>query len=471
MNRKKGTLLIAAGLLVATAVVAAMVPNDGASVGEETKTLHGNGSGPLSLSATLDRSAVLQGKDGTVRMELTIQPGAEDASVAVRRPTDLVIVLDRSGSMQGQKMQFAKASIRELLSQLGSDDRFALVSYSSQARIDRQLGPIDDRADLERVLDGISTGGGTNMSSGIDQALAMIERERSSQRVPRAILVSDGLANEGDPSPQGLTRRASRIARDEYALSTIGVGADFNEYLMIALANAGSGNYYYLEDTERLGYVLARELNHAGTTVASGLEIRIDPASGVRVEEVAGYPLERIGERTIVRAGAVFAGQERRLWVTFAVPNDQPGDIDIGKLALAYSSAGDRHTLTLDEALRIACVADEERFLASFDVETWGRSVLTDGYGKMREEVAREVKAGRRDAAMERLNDFRDRVEERATRFSYAPAQEKLKDVDALGAQVQSVFEGEDQAKRQNELSKTESDTANRLRALGYEGY
>ena len=105
--------------------------------------------------------------------------------------------------------------------------------------------------------------GGTNMSSGLDLGLDTIDRMRASGRTSRAILISDGLANQGDATPEGLLRRAGRAARGEYVLTTVGVGADFNEYLMSALADAGTGNYYYLNRSDDLGSVFAREFDAA----------------------------------------------------------------------------------------------------------------------------------------------------------------------------------------------------------------
>ena len=82
------------------------------------------------------------------------------------------------------------------------------------------------------------------MSSGLDAAFAMIDVARTGGRTPRVVLISDGLANQGDASREGLVGRAARAARGEYALSTVGVGADFDEGLMAALADAGTGNFH-----------------------------------------------------------------------------------------------------------------------------------------------------------------------------------------------------------------------------------
>src|SRR3989442_7536002 len=104
------------------------------------------GGGPVTFTGHLDRTSVLRGGDGLVRMELAIGGGTDVAERAARRPTDLVVVLDRSGSMEGEKIEHARAAVRELIGRLGVDDRFALVTYSDAAALAVPLAGADDRA-------------------------------------------------------------------------------------------------------------------------------------------------------------------------------------------------------------------------------------------------------------------------------------------------------------------------------------
>src|SRR5262249_49568588 len=182
------------------------------------------------------------------------------------------------------------------------------------------------------------------------------------------VLISDGLANQGDATPEGLTRRAHRAAQGEYMLSTVGVGTDFNEYLMTALADAGTGNYYYLHNAEDLANVFAREFDAARTTVASALAVQIVPARGVRIVDAAGYPLESAGDAIVFRPGSLFAGQERRIWVSLAVPHDVVGEYELGRFSIAYGEGEQRTTLSFSGPPRVACVASEDQFYSSVDV-------------------------------------------------------------------------------------------------------
>ena len=372
-------LRIAALLGIATLAIGAAAKlgggQAGASVGGATAALtrefRAAGSGPVRFSGALEGTAVLPDRDRDVRMELVI--GADAArGVAPRVATDLVVVLDHSGSMSGDKIVQARAAVRTLISALGDGDRFALVTYSDYAQTRIPLGALRDRGSWYESVDSIVPEGGTNMSSGLDAAFAMIDVARTSGRTPRVVLISDGLANQGDASREGLVGRAARAARGEYALSTVGVGADFDEGLMAALADAGTGNFHFLADASGLDRILSAEFATARENVASGLRVAIEPASGVAVVDAAGYPLTRDGSAVRFQPGDLFAGQERRIWVTLRVPAGAAGDVPLGRFALEYGAGGERHRLAFAETPHVAAVADESAYFASLDAEELG---------------------------------------------------------------------------------------------------
>jgi len=470
MTTRRTRLVIAGALLGATALAGARAARLTPPPEGGTTSVTAPGGGRVTFSGNLDRTSVLRGGDGVVRMELVMRAGADAEHItALRRPTDLVIVLDRSGSMMGEKIEHARAAVRELVGQLGPQDRFALVTYSDAATLAIPFAVADEnaRARWLGTIASVTAEGNTNVSGGLDLGMDLVEGSRSAGRAARAILISDGLANQGDPTPEGLVRRAGRAARGEYVLSTIGVGADFNEYLMTALADAGTGNYYYVRGGADLASVFAREFDAARTTVASAVAVDVEPSSGVRVVDAGGYPLEQLGTGVRFRPGSLFAGQERRVWVTLAVPNGSVGEHDLGRFTLAYGDPATRTKLTLADVPRIACVAGEDEFYAGLDKEAWSRSVVVDTYNKMQEEVAREVKAGRRDAAIGRLRRFKDEAQAMNARVNAPAVAAKLGAADRLEHDVASVFEGENQAAKQNELSKSKSADAVDSRRVG----
>jgi Ca-activated chloride channel family protein len=445
------SVVAAAALLFGTIAIGALARHPGAGGvvpgSERTLSFSAPAGGPVSFGGQLDSGAVLQGSDGLVRMELRLRAEGQGSIAPVGLPTDLVVVLDRSGSMRGRKISDARAAIRELVGQLGSRDRFALVTYSTGARLALPLHETERsrretiRAAIERVV----PDGGTNLSSGLDLALEVVERARVPGREPRVVVISDGLVNQGDTSVAGLTARAGRAAVGEYVLSTVGVGEEFDEGLLTALADAGTGNYYYLADARSLASVFSDEFFSARETVARGLEVRIQPREGVSVLEAAGYPLERRGGSVSFRPGSLFADQERRIWVTLRVPSRE-------RFALAYSAGGESREIAFGEEPRVACVADRGAFLAAVDEKTLERGLVVDGYNAMRQRVADSVKAGDREDALEQIR----RYQLRALGYGLdSPALEaQVNEAERLGATVEEVFAAPEPAREQNAFSK-----------------
>jgi Ca-activated chloride channel family protein len=403
------------------------------------------GGGSVGFAGQLDKTAVLAGGDGLVRIELSIRGDAGAAGTVDRMPSDLVVVLDQSGSMAGEKIVHARAAIRQLISTLEPQDRFALVSYSVSAWNTIPLSAVSDseRGRWRAVVDGISTGGGTNLSSGLDMGLDIVDGSQVGGRIPRVILISDGLANQGDTSLSGLRTRARRAAVGEYALTTIGVGDDFDEHLLATLADAGTGNYYYIQSGADLARIFSDEFETARESVARGLAVLIHPASGVEVVDAAGYPLERGTEgETVFRPGTLFAGQDRRIWVTLRTRWSSEGTRELGRFGLEYTDGDERKSLRFDEAPRIAVVVDESSFYASVDEESWSRSVIVDQYNDLRRNVAKEMKDGDAEAAKRRLGAFRDKTEQMNAQIQSPEVAAQLEELEGLETEVDDQLSG-----------------------------
>jgi len=417
------------------------------------------------FSGQLDRSSVLESSDGIVKMELILGADARDLEARPRVPTDLVVVLDRSGSMQGEAMYHAKASVRELISQLAEGDRFAVVTYSSGAQLTVPLAPAthEARERWNRAVDAIAVGGGTNMASGLDLATQTVARQRRPGRSVRVILLSDGHANQGDHSFEGLRARAANAVAGEYVLSSVGVGHGFDEILMTSLADAGTGNFYYVERAGDLGQVFAGEFASARETVASALAVSVALAPGVEVVDAAGYPLERSGSRVVFRPGSLFAGQERRIWLTLRAPTHQLGKMALGEFSLAYHEAGEQREIAFETSPHITCVRDESAFYASVDDEAWARSVIEDEYSALKQKISGAIRSGKKEDAGAAISSFRFKQSSINLHLKRKDVAEQLEELGSLEAEVDAAFAPAASAADRSAASK-------RLQAEGYDG-
>lgn len=424
-------------------------------VAETVPALNGvrAGESPFHFTTRADRAAVLAGTDGLVRVEVTIASDAP-AGQGVRVPTDLVLVLDTSGSMSGQKVRDAQAAARELVSLLDAEDRLGVVDYDSTARVVQSLTPATDEARRRAcaAIDALEANGSTQMQRGLDAGLGLFDRSPARQaRVSRAILISDGLPDSQD----GLDQRARLAARSEVPLTTVGIGEDYDHDLMARLADLGTGNFYRVEARVDLARVFADELSTARESVATRLAVGWSAAPGVRLVEASGYPVAMDGRTARFEVGSLYAGQTRRFWVTLAVDPTNPASRDLGTFTLdATEPSGD--AVRLASAVgTVAVTGDRDTWLASLDRETWGRAVVEEEYNVLRDEVGRLVKAGRRDEALAAIDAYDARNGTLNSVVASESVTANMLDVLTLRQDVTAQFEGEDQSERQNSWSKS----------------
>ncbi|MEF2143876.1 MAG: VWA domain-containing protein [Desulfovibrionaceae bacterium] len=395
--------------------------------------------GVLSLSGTFSQSKLYSRGDGLVGLLLTLR--ADDIRLADQpaRSVDLVVVLDRSGSMAGEKIEDARRAVNELISGLGDTDRIALVSYSTDVTVHTPLthaGP-GNRALLESMVRGIVANGGTNLGGGLDMGMALMDQGGDSRRLGRVVLVSDGHANHGVTSPAELGRMARRAHSRGYSVTTVGVGVDYNEQLMATVADEGGGNYYFLENPAAFAEVFQRELRLTRAVAASAVEIRLPLTNGIELVHAAGYPVEMQGNTAVFRPGPVRSGQTRELFVTLRMPTGREAEYTLKGLSAGFDQDGARRNMILEQPLSVSCIADESAAVASLRPDVWEKQVLQEEYGKLREQVAEDVMRGDEAAAMSKIENY----EKKQRAYNQTAGSEKVArnldtDLQELEAQV-----------------------------------
>ena len=296
-NQKQNLVYLIVLIMISTAALILAARGDALHWPSETLPADSHvKTGILGVSAHLVQQKVLQGSDGTVGMELVIK--AEKIPVdtnTVAQHVDMVVVLDRSGSMSGAKIQDARRAILDLIGQLSGQDRLALISYSTDVRTHFDLLPVNNgnRPLMESAVRQLSPGGGTNLGAGLQAGIRMIARAERGGKPAKLILISDGLANRGIVDPNTLGRMAAEAVRSEFAVSTVGVGDEFNEFLMTTIADRGTGYYYYLDNPQAFAEVFQKEFYLARNTLATAVTVHVPLAPGVELLDASGYPLTR----------------------------------------------------------------------------------------------------------------------------------------------------------------------------------
>ncbi len=212
-----------------------------------------------------------------------------DPSGMERPPMDLVVVVDRSGSMGSQgKMTYVLEGLHSLVDELQPGDRMGLVSYSSNVEVLVDLDSNADATTLDQAIDRMYPAGSTNLYEGLQTGLEMAANAHDPQRQSRVILMSDGLPTAGIVDADQILQMSDAFVADGVGLTTIGVGLDFDVNLMRSLAERGSGNFYFLDDPSAIDEVFTEELDTFMVPIAQDLTIEVRTASGYRIASVTG---------------------------------------------------------------------------------------------------------------------------------------------------------------------------------------
>jgi len=421
----------------------------------------------LKASGHLVQNKVLLGSDGTVGLSLTLQ--ADDLTAGDNpevRNVDMVIVLDRSGSMQGRKLKDARRAVLKLLSNLSAKDRFAMVTYSEGVQIASGLINVtkSNRGHLVAAVNGVRAGGGTNLGAGLQAGINMLRTPYRSNNAARVILISDGLANRGIIDPESLAGIASAAVESEFAVSTVGVGVDFNEQLMTAIADRGTGNYYYLENPAAFAEVFQQELYNTQTASITGLKIQIPVNSGITLSDAAGYPITIHNGQAVFYPGNLRSGQTRKLYLALQIPTNRQRTFELDHIQIHYQHNDRSYATTLDESLTIACVNDQRKVYSSIDKTSWSEKVINEDFNRLKQKVASDIKSGRKQEALKKIEKYYDEQEAVNTVVGSASVADNLdKDLKELRTYVNDTFNGAPAAVRQKQKSNA--------KALQYEGY
>jgi Ca-activated chloride channel homolog len=278
---------------------------------------------------------------GRVYLRLSIV--ARDHKRPERRPVNLAVVLDRSGSMSEEsKMEYAKAALFALIDQLKREDIFSLVIYDDVVEVIRPAEPVGgDKEQIRNLVQEITPRGWTNLGGGMQEGFRQAEKNTSKEYINRVILLSDGLANQGITDPHRLQNIARRQRDHSISLTTIGVGLDYNENLMVGLSENGGGNYYFLESSRNLASVLRKEFDRLSDVMAQNVTIELDLGRGVTLQDAIGYDHHINDRKVSIPVGDLYGEDTREVIVELDVP---PGTgaltVVHGKL-VAASTAGD----------------------------------------------------------------------------------------------------------------------------------
>lgn len=277
------------------------------------------GNSVLDVQARLNRGHLNPEQDGALYLDLEIR-GLGDPTGG--KLTTLLLI-DRSGSMAGDKIQAARQSAERLLYQLADGDRIGIVSYGSDVNVDLPLTTIDplSRSVARRTLARIEEGGGTHLEGGLAAAFRMLAAEDLRGRIGRVLLISDGRPTEGSRESARYQKWADDFRSLGVSLCTIGVGRDYDADLLATLAERSGGRFHDLRDASRLSRVLQDEIRHANHIVAHQVSLRLpEPLRAWAHPALFRKSSAQQNEANGIWVGDIAAGETRHILLRVEIP-------------------------------------------------------------------------------------------------------------------------------------------------------
>ncbi len=235
-------------------------------------------------------------------------------------PINVALVIDKSGSMQGEKIHQAKNAAIMAVKRLRKDDIVAVVTYNHYAEVLLPATKVQEKASLIAAISNLTAGGQTALFDGVENGAKQVRKFLDRKRVNRIILVSDGLANVGPSSPSELALLGTNLGKEGIVVTTIGLGLGYNEDLMTQLAKKSDGNHAFAENATDLARFFDFELGDILAVVAQEVVVTIIGTEGVRPVQVLGRDAEIKGQQISVQLNQIYAEQEKYVLLELEIP-------------------------------------------------------------------------------------------------------------------------------------------------------
>ncbi len=291
----------------------------------------------LTVDGRLGHAALT--KNGSGETFLFTSVTASDGVTATAAPLNLAIVIDRSGSMKGDRIANAITAAVGMVDRMRDGDSVTVVSFDTDAQVvvpPTRTTP-GTRASIQSAIRSIRLGGDTCISCGLDAGMAQLNQTSlGGDRVNRMILLSDGATNHGVRDIAGLRTMAARMRDRGCSISTVGVDVDFDEKVMAAIASESNGRHYFVADPSALPAIFSQEFDSLLASIATETELAIDLAPNVEVVQVFDRTFRREGNRVIVPFGTFSTKQEKTVLMKLRVPAEQEGMQPVADVKLSY---------------------------------------------------------------------------------------------------------------------------------------
>jgi Ca-activated chloride channel homolog len=325
-------------------------------------------------------------------------------------PLNISVVLDRSGSMAGDKLKYTKEALKYVVNNLDSRDILSIVLYDTEVEVFLEPQRIEDKNSLLNRIDKIQIAGSTNLEGGIRRGYSLVKQAKKllgTEMINRVLLLSDGLANVGVSDPEILSSITKGFFEEDHiSISTFGVGTDYNENLMARIALHGGGLYYFIYSPEKLPEIFNEELKGMSKVVAKNTILKIKfPEDQLTYERTYSFSSNLKKNVLEISFNDLFAEEQKSILICFKTSRKLNTPVII-ECSLDYSNANNDPMSAVSDLRRseIKPAADDKEYDSGYN------HAASEGY------------------ALGITQELYDSAVENADAEHYAEAKEKVKE-------------------------------------------
>jgi Ca-activated chloride channel homolog len=322
---------------------------------------------PVTLEARFAQPVMKAGEKQHNYLRVTLS-GCKPERTSDRTPVNVSFVIDRSGSMNGDRIAQAREAAIMAVNRLDPNDIASVVIFDDRVETLIPAQKVTDRKFFTDRIRQIGTRGTTAIYAGVQQGAGEVRKNIDPKRLNRVVLLSDGLANVGPRHPLEFAALGRDLLKEGISVSTIGLGADYNEDLMLQLAKAGDGNHAYAAAPDDLIKIFNREFDDVLATCAQTVSIDVDLVPGARVVRAVSREGEIKPEHAKFQMNQIYQEAEHYVLIEVEVDGKPASpERDFGRVRVAYTVPGTGQQKTLDTAIRGRFSKSDQEAKASLD--------------------------------------------------------------------------------------------------------
>jgi len=299
------------------------------------------------FTVSTTQPVLLAGQKQTTSIKIAVK-GFEMRSEQERAPLNIALVIDRSGSMTGQRIEQAREAAIQAIRRMDSRDIVSVVTFDNNVDVLIPATRVSNLEDMERKIRAIRPGGTTAIHAGVTKGAEEVQKFFERGMVNRVILLSDGLANVGPSTPAQLGDLGRRLGGRGITVTTLGLGNDYNEDLMSRLASASDGNHKFIESANDLPRIFQQEFNTALAVVAQDVRCVVTLPEGNRPVRALNMDVEINGQEVTFGWNQIYSNHERFVMLEVEVPATEEGRTrELATATLRYTNLETKNVDTL----------------------------------------------------------------------------------------------------------------------------